>query len=53
MLAFFYMLARHLGTRSFFLDTETFMPYCPDRYKAHHEARILANRAEKRNDRRR
>lgn len=44
----FYMLARHLGTRSFFLDTETFMPYCPDRYKAHHEARILANRAEKR-----
>ncbi|MDX6842963.1 hypothetical protein [Hafnia paralvei] len=44
----FYMLARHMGTRSFFLDEETFMPYCPEIYKEHHRGRILSNRSEKR-----
>lgn len=44
----FYMLGRHLGTRSFFLDEKSFMSHCPERYQAHHRQRILANRAEKR-----
>ncbi|ENG4975119.1 ATP-binding protein [Escherichia coli] len=44
----FYMLARHIGTRSFFLEEESFMRQCPDIYKEHHRIRILSNRSEKR-----
>lgn len=43
----FYLLGRHIGTRSFFLDPATFFTNCPELYTHHHQERIKDTQSEK------
>jgi len=43
----FYLLGRHIGTRNFFLDPDTFFTNCPELYRSHHQERIKDTRSEK------